>query len=63
MMFLPLFPSASYFMDNGVNNEGDSTTDDNDDNGDGAIDDDVDEGWRQQRCDGRRQRQWRDGRR
>ena len=50
-------------MDNGVNNEGDSTTDDNDDNGDGAIDDDVDEGWRQQRCDGRRQRQWRDGRR
>ena len=30
-------------MDNGVNNKGDGTTDDDDNNGDGATDDNVDE--------------------
>ena len=62
MMLFPLFPSASYFMDNGIDDKGDGAMDNDDDNGDGATDDNVDEGWRQRRCDRRRRRQWCDGR-
>ena len=39
--FLPLFPSASY--GNGVNDEGEGAMDDDGDNGDGATDDGIDE--------------------
>ena len=50
-------------MDNGIDNEGDGAADNDGDNGYGATDDDVDKDGQWRRCDGQRRRQrWRDGR-